>query len=209
VRGDSRQDLYAKALALLGLGVLAGAGALVDYWPADLDVPRAASALVRPSRSHALPVPSSVPVLAALHTSTSSGRGAIGRAAFVTADAVTPILSAAAQGGVVLAPPPALSVAPVPVHAAPAEPVALSAPEPLALDDESDDVFDAPVRQFSSAPTTDDSFFLTEAFKTAGGSIANAGGSIVNVGVKTGQSVADAFRAAAGAVRKLKFFDVR
>jgi hypothetical protein len=33
VRGDSRRDLYSKTLALCGLGVLAGAGALVDYWP--------------------------------------------------------------------------------------------------------------------------------------------------------------------------------
>jgi len=33
MRGDSIRDLYAKSLALLGLGVLAGAGALVDYWP--------------------------------------------------------------------------------------------------------------------------------------------------------------------------------
>jgi hypothetical protein len=33
VRGDSRRDLYSKTLALCGLGMLAGAGALVDYWP--------------------------------------------------------------------------------------------------------------------------------------------------------------------------------
>lgn len=33
MRGDSRRDLYSKTLALCGLGVLAGAGALVDYWP--------------------------------------------------------------------------------------------------------------------------------------------------------------------------------
>jgi hypothetical protein len=42
--------------------------------------------------------------------------------------------------------------------------------------------------------------------KAASGSLANAGGTIMSAGVKTGQSVAGAFRAAAGAVKKLKFF---
>jgi hypothetical protein len=39
VRGDSVRDLYAKTLAVCGLGLLAGAGALVDYWPVRGDVP--------------------------------------------------------------------------------------------------------------------------------------------------------------------------
>ena len=43
VRGDSRRDLYSKALALCGLGVLAGAGALVDYWPVGIRFPSSAS----------------------------------------------------------------------------------------------------------------------------------------------------------------------
>ncbi len=33
MRGDSLRDLYAKTLAVVGLGLLAGAGAIVDYWP--------------------------------------------------------------------------------------------------------------------------------------------------------------------------------
>ncbi len=33
VRADSIRDRYAKGLALFGLGLLAGTGALVDYWP--------------------------------------------------------------------------------------------------------------------------------------------------------------------------------
>jgi len=43
VRGDSRRDLYSKALALCGLGVLAGAGALVDYWPVGIRFPSSPS----------------------------------------------------------------------------------------------------------------------------------------------------------------------
>jgi hypothetical protein len=59
VRGDSRRDLYSKTLALCGLGVLAGAGALVDYWPVgvrfyipaspELSTPSIASASTAPS----------------------------------------------------------------------------------------------------------------------------------------------------------------
>ena len=39
MRGDSLRDLYAKALAILGLGLLGLAGALVDYWPVRSDLP--------------------------------------------------------------------------------------------------------------------------------------------------------------------------
>lgn len=46
MRGDSLRDLYAKTLALLGLGVLAGAGALVDYLPVGFTLPRVSSALI-------------------------------------------------------------------------------------------------------------------------------------------------------------------
>lgn len=51
MRGDSLRDLYAKALALLGLGLLGAAGALVNYWPVRGDLPAVASTLARPGRS--------------------------------------------------------------------------------------------------------------------------------------------------------------
>ena len=43
MRGDSLRDFYAKTLAVLGLGLLAGAGAIVDYWPVGGRLPAIAS----------------------------------------------------------------------------------------------------------------------------------------------------------------------
>jgi len=42
VRGDSLRDLYAKTLAIVGLGLIAGAGAIVDYWPVASPLPEVA-----------------------------------------------------------------------------------------------------------------------------------------------------------------------
>jgi hypothetical protein len=59
VRGDSRRDLYAKTMALFGLGMLAGTGALVDYWPVGIRFPQpmATSGAAPPTVATALPVP--------------------------------------------------------------------------------------------------------------------------------------------------------
>lgn len=43
MRGDSLRDFYAKTLAVLGLGLIAGAGAIVDYWPTGIRLPAATS----------------------------------------------------------------------------------------------------------------------------------------------------------------------
>ncbi len=43
MRGDSRLDLVAKSLALVGLGVLAGVGALVNHWPTGPNLPQVAA----------------------------------------------------------------------------------------------------------------------------------------------------------------------
>jgi hypothetical protein len=63
MRGDSLRDLYAKTLALLGLGVLAGAGALVDYWPSGVALPAVDAGLVQPELARSLPVPDRQPNL--------------------------------------------------------------------------------------------------------------------------------------------------
>lgn len=39
MRGDSLRDFYAKTFVVLGLGLLAAAGAVVDYWPANGEWP--------------------------------------------------------------------------------------------------------------------------------------------------------------------------
>ena len=43
MRGDSLRDFYAKTLAVLGLGLIAGAGAIVDYWPTGIRLPATTS----------------------------------------------------------------------------------------------------------------------------------------------------------------------
>jgi hypothetical protein len=47
----------------MGLGLLAGVGALVDYWPADVRLPRTVSVSLRPSLARAYAVPESTPVV--------------------------------------------------------------------------------------------------------------------------------------------------
>ena len=61
MRGDSIRDLYAKTLALLGLGVLAGTGALVDYWPSGVRLPAVESGFTQPEFSLALAIPDQEP----------------------------------------------------------------------------------------------------------------------------------------------------
>jgi hypothetical protein len=61
MRGDSIRDFYAKTFALLGLGVLAGTGALVDYWPSGVALPAVETGLAAPQAARSLPVPAVFP----------------------------------------------------------------------------------------------------------------------------------------------------
>ena len=77
MRGDSLRDLYAKTIAVCGLGLLAGAGALVDYWPTGVAMPSVGPAFASPQLASALPVPESAleaPVLDAKAVRASSAR---------------------------------------------------------------------------------------------------------------------------------------
>jgi hypothetical protein len=93
VRGDSLRDLYAKTLAVLGLGLLAGAGAAVDYWPVGSAAPTVTSpALPRPGiPALTQDLDQTIPAPAAWHARAVDVRGTIharnvGSARFLTAD---------------------------------------------------------------------------------------------------------------------------
>lgn len=191
----------------MGLGLLAGAGALVDYWPANVRLPRTASISLRPSLARAYGVPQTMPVV---EFATEPAPQAAPVAPVATPATVnTPVpglervfadvsddLAAPAES-------PTFDVVPAVATSAPAQQVALSLP---AASEPRDISYAEPLRQFSTGQNSSDGSFFSDAMRAASGSLANAGGSIVSVGVKTGQSVAGAFRAAAGAVKKLKFF---
>ena len=58
MRGDSLRDFYAKTLAVVGLGLLAGAGAIVDYWPVGGPLPGVSNvAALTPALGVTLPTP--------------------------------------------------------------------------------------------------------------------------------------------------------
>jgi hypothetical protein len=200
VRGDSLRDLYAKTLALFGLALLAGVGALVDYWPAPAALPAVAS----PSLKSA---PAALPAVASLDAAmqavaTRSRAGTLQGSARVKAQPVAAVSlkmemlpvadDVAVSDGVALGdPPPAPVVAPVvaatripaPEISLPPAPVTLIGPGPAtgALDGTSADGF------FGNA---------TSAFK-------KTGESIVNTTVKTGSSIIKAFGMVGGAFKKV------
>ena len=101
MRGDSLRDLYAKTLAVLGLGLLAGAGAVVDYWPAGSSAPAIASPrLPHPEIAVLIQnLDQTIPVPALGRTHVAEVRGTIhasnvGSARFLT-PAVEPVRTAA------------------------------------------------------------------------------------------------------------------
>ena len=185
----------------MGLGLLAGVGALVDYWPADVRLPRTVSVSLRPSLARAYAVPESTPVV--------EFAAEPARRVAIAASVSTPVVGlerVSANLSDDLAAPaesPVFDVVPAVATSAPAQQVALSLP---AASEPHDTSFAEPLRQFSTGASSSDGSFFSDAMKAASGSLANAGGTIMSAGVKTGQSVAGAFRAAAGAVKKLKFF---
>jgi hypothetical protein len=205
VRGDSLRDLYAKTLALFGLALLAGVGALVDYWPASGVLPVVASPMPGP-------VPVRLPDLASIDVDTlkpaaltvpraiALPRPAVVRRApvnrpvdvahalpFVPVVDDIPVTDAVTLGE------PPLPAAVTPVVVA----TRLPAPE-IALPP-------APVPEFGpsqpGSPVGDvsaDGFFdnATSAFK-------KTGESIVNTTVKTGSSIIKAFGVVGGAFKKV------
>lgn len=203
MRGDSLRDLYAKTLALFGLALLAGVGALVDYWPASSVLPVVASPKL-------IPAPSALPTVASLGVARiapdpspapRARRGPIAvirrapvRPAFVVALDSLPVADdlSLARGVSLGEPPLPAVVTPVAATRVSASEIALpAAPEPP-----------PPLGPIPpDAPLVDrspDGFLgnATSAFK-------KTGESIVNTTVKTGASILKAFGLVGGAFKKV------
>ncbi len=205
MRGDSRRDFYAKSLAVCGLGMVAGIGALIDYWPTRPATPpvrlpavaRIAAAAPR------LPPPNALRV-ARLAAPPAPSRATDSR----PDDAAPPVLAFAVAtsapasfGGVTpvaLTRPPLASIAVAPTDGIPAPELPLS---PLVVAAIPDAAFAVPLDLSVPAVDTDTASdnFMTGALKKTGSSIAWTGSSLV----RTGSSIAGAFRAFGSAVRKV------
>ncbi len=201
MRGDSLRDLYAKTLALLGLGVLAGVGALVDFWPVGFNLPHLAPVLQYPQVAVALPADSRAFASDIETTVTRRVDGEVMAVAQAPFDAmVIPVTAPGDEplGRSISLPEPAVRVLAM---------VATPAPDPEALQDVAamalahEDAFDSFVPQMvrfepvGLADEDDGRGFVTTAFKKTGSSIARTG-------VRTGASIVDAVRAVGGVVRR-------
>jgi hypothetical protein len=196
--------LYAKTLALFGLALLAGVGALVDYWPASGAMPAVAS-----------PTPSRVPVrltnvasfdlrtLEALAAATAAPRPVVAarpaRRAAVTrpVDVSLDVLPlASVSDDVPLIDAVALGEPPLPAAVTPVVATRLPAPE-IAL-------APAPVLTFGpAAPTAPLDASPNGFFGNATSAFKKTGESIVNTTVKTGTSIIKAFGFVGGAFKKV------
>jgi hypothetical protein len=185
-------------LALCGLGVLAGAGALVDYWPVGVRFPLAASPAV------ASPAGTSATTSDADPLSVLAGLLAAPQQSIIDAPApparVEPPVRLLAyeslptmDAGFDIGTPVEIETLPAPafvnvrneVPTLPGSPVQLTAPAiTQGLDED-----------FTRAASGGQGSFITSAFR-------RTGASIVRTGVKTGSSLVDAVRVVGGVVRR-------
>lgn len=197
MRGDSLRDLYAKGLALLGLSVLAGVGALVDYWPTRTQMPRVEARQVAPRFASVLPV-QTLDVPAPVIVDAPPRRPApvrtaraLPRASVPTSASVPALTEAAHAFG---APPLRTFTPPAVVTDLPVPMVALS--DLVAPDDRSP--------RFLSAATAeeDEGGF----FSGAGDFAKKAGSSILTTGSKAGASIMGGLTFVGRSLKKLKIF---
>ena len=206
MRGDSLRDLYAKTLALFGLALLAGVGALVDYWPASGALPVVASPMPGP-------VPVRLPDLASIDVDTlkraaaapTAPRAARPRPALVRRVPVNRPVDVALHAlplvpvvdDIPVTDAVTLGEPPLPAAVTPVVATRLPAPEI--------ELPPAPVPGFGPSQPgsaggdgSADGFFdnATSAFK-------KTGESIVNTTVKTGSSIIKAFGVVGGAFKKV------
>ncbi len=195
MRADSIRDRYAKGVSLLGLGLLAGTGALVDYWPTRGQLPLVApidhGELVRPALP-ASPDPLSIVVRAPAGPSR------------IVAPAVVPPARVLRVGTMArLAGTPVALVAPAlePRRAeatATVEPLAVLASSASATTGAASLILPPLARPRLTASWADeaeDDGFLT-------GAVKRTGVSILRTSARAGASVFDAFRSLGGAVKR-------
>ena len=199
MRGDSLRDFYAKTLAVLGLGLIAGAGAIVDYWPTGIRLPDAASPsiariTVQPltqNFNQQVPAPAAPVARPVVHQVSARN---------VRWPAFTPKPSAVVA--VSPAAPEPVAAAPV-IEPRPTEPVALvSYATPM-----NDWASEVVLASRLTAETLEDSL-VAPAAPTGfiGGALKKTKESLVKTGVVTGGSIADAFRGVMGAFKKVSPF---
>lgn len=206
MRGDSVRDLYAKALALFGLSLLAGAGAIVDYWPVSGAVPRVIGAPNRLPSVARLPLAAGVGVAAPAlrHVAQSAAL----HAAAVTPDIVsTPetsqlFVSMPVEPKMPIGQPVGLTIPtipvmiPAPANDAPASEVEL-AQLPVTWARERTNGSIGP--SLLTSQQVDDGFFS--------GALKKTRDSLMKTGAATGASIADAFRGVANAFKKVSPFN--
>ena len=208
MRGDSVRDFYAKTLAVVGLGLIAGAGAVVDYWPVARPLPDVDGRLaffttppaLRQNLAQDIPLPA--PRLASV--ALIAPRPVI-RPQHIKWPAFAQPSAVLAAAGLTTArtksPLPVIPVEPLPVMTAPAIELVSQLGEPVTL------------LAYAVAPPVEDvrsSGPITPARSGQpgflGGALKKTKDSIVRTGAATGASIADAFRGIFGAVKKVSPF---
>lgn len=204
MRGDSLQDLYSKSLALVGLSVLAGIGALVDYWPARLDPPRINAREAAPAIAAAYPVrPVEIPMPRLTRAADAAPVAILASTAGTKPDHGIPVAVAFADA----------SAAAVSDFGAPPTPVSpamtMTAADPLAPISSAERYVDEVALSRMMAPSmeradnsSDDGGFLS----SATGLAKKAGSSIVSGSTRAGVSIMDGLSFVGRKIKKLKFF---
>jgi hypothetical protein len=204
MRGDSLRDLYAKTIALCGLALLGGAGALVDYWPTGVEFASVDPAFVRPEAVRPLPVPDRdmMPVLASAarrHVSVPASARPAHQPAVLPLELASVDGDTIALGSSVELPAPAVAFADGMANPA----AAATGPQQVAFVLHNDEPFEAltslPIAPAPGAADDGDGF-ITGAFKRTGTSLARTGAKTA-VLVKTG--FVSGLATVTGAVRRV------
>lgn len=201
MRGDSLRDFYAKTLAVLGLGLIAGAGAIVDYWPTGVRLPDMTSPAFARITPPPLPqdlnqqIPAPAMQLTQVPVRSVSARH-VRWPTFAPKPDATVASSRVATAAAPAQPAPELHVVPPPPvsvasYAAPTsdwgvEMVVVTGFSPTVLDD-------------AAVPPATPTGFI-------GGALKKTKESLVKTGTVTGSSIADAFRGVVGAFKKVSPF---